>query len=93
MSQDAQEIDDPLLACERIRQRKVSFDRVLVASTASSTCDVSRALELSDDSVRRPFGDPHVRSDLTQPNTRVVRDTEQDLRMVGQERPLRCVPR
>src|SRR4051812_35706789 len=84
---DPEEVADPLLARERVRQRKVRLDRVVVASASSSTRDIARLLELSDDPMRRSFGDPDALPDLAQADARIVRDAQEHLGMVGEKSP------
>lgn len=85
---DCQQVDDLLLTHERVGQREIRLDCVVVATALSPPRYVARRLELPDDPVRRSLGNPDVHTDLAQPDTGVSGDAEKHLRVVGEKREL-----
>ena len=83
-------MSDVLVAGDRIMDREVGVDRVLVATPVPFSRDVSGVGQLDDDPVRGALGDPHPVTDLTQANAGIIGDADQHLGVVGQERPARC---
>jgi len=85
--EDCEEVADLLLAGERIGQRQVGLDGVVVAAPVAPARDVAGVGELDDDPVRGAFGDPDRLADLPQADARVMRDAQQYLGVVGEKRP------
>jgi hypothetical protein len=65
----------------------VAVDRVFVATADAFALDVARFDEVGEDSLGASFGDPDGFSDVAHTDGRVVGEAEQDLRVVGDERP------
>jgi hypothetical protein len=86
-----QQVADLLLARDRIVQRKLGLDGVAVAAALPPARDVAGLDQLDHDPVRGAFGYPDRVTDLAQASVRVGGDAQQDLRVVGQERPARCL--
>src|SRR5207244_10703008 len=89
LGEEAEKLADLPLAGERVRERKVWLDRVAVAPAVSLAGEVARCLELGDDAVGGALGDPDPLADLPQGQPGLIRDAEQQLTVVGQERPFR----
>ncbi len=86
-SEDREQVADLLVARQRIGQRTLGVDQVGVSPPRSLARDVTLVCELRDDAVRCPFGDPHTLTDVTQANAGLIGDADQDLAVVGEERP------
>src|SRR6185312_6173640 len=86
--EQTQQVGDALLAHERIGQRQVLDDGVVAAAPAPLARQVTGLDELVDDAVRGALGDPDALADVAQATARVVRDAEEYLRVVAEERPL-----
>src|SRR5579884_2566105 len=69
--EDRQQLADVLLAGDRIGEREVGVDCVLVAPPVSLTRDVASVGELDHDPVRGALGDPDPLADVAQADTRV----------------------
>jgi len=74
-------------AGDRIRKSALCPDRVAVAPPLAAAANVTGRLELYDDAVRRPLGDPDALTDLSEPDAGIVGDAEEHLSMVRKERP------
>ena len=66
---------------------QLGVDLILVAAPDALTSDVAGGAELGDDPVRGALGDPHLVADLAYAHSRVIRDADQNLGVVGQELP------
>jgi hypothetical protein len=62
-------------------------DRVAVAAPDACPLDVSGLDQVCNDSLRSPFGDADRLGDVQQAHVRVAGQTEQHLRVAGDERP------
>jgi len=82
-----EEVRDPLLTGHRVREGQVRPDRVAVAATDPLALDVLRRDEVLHDAMRRTLRDPDEVADVPQPHVRILRDAQQDLPVVRQERP------
>jgi len=71
----------------RLRKRQVRPDLVPVPASLLGFDDVARFGQVADDAVRRPLGDPEVRSHVAQPSARIPSDAQQSTSMVAQEGP------
>ncbi len=82
-SQDCEELADALLASDRVGEREVDVDRVVVAPPVSLTGDVAGGSQLRDDAVSGPFGNAETLADVAQADARIVRDANENPGMVG----------
>ena len=64
-SQDRQQLADALTSSDRVGEREVRVDRVVVAPAVSFTRDVARGDQLPHDAVNGPLGDSEVVADVT----------------------------
>jgi hypothetical protein len=87
--EDCEQVADLLLTRERVVQRQFRLDRVAVAPAGALTRDVARIDELDHDAMCGPFGYPDGIPDLAQTGTWVVRDMQEHLGVVREERPRR----
>ena len=60
---------------------------VVVAAAVASPRDVAGFRQVVNDPVGGAFGDPDPVANLSQADGRILRDAEQDERVIGQERP------
>jgi EmrB/QacA subfamily drug resistance transporter len=84
---EGEEVADLASAGERIWQGQVGLDGIAVASAVTLAGDVASGYELDDDAVGGSFGDPDRVAEFAQPDLGVVRDADQHLSVVGEERP------
>ena len=83
----SERLPDVPFADDRVRQRNVPIDRVLVAAPISPARDVPGGGELDDDSMRGTLGYPDPFTDLAQANAGIAGGADQDPGVVGQKRP------
>ena len=86
--EDREQVADASIARERIGHRQLRPHRVAVPAADALPRHVAGVDELADDPVRGALGDPDGLTDVAQPHARVVRDADQDARVVRQERPV-----
>jgi uncharacterized membrane protein YbhN (UPF0104 family) len=87
LGEDGDQLADAPVAGEGVGDRQVRADRVAVASADPLAGHVACVGELSDDAVRGPLGDPDRVADLAQTDAGVLRDADEHLSVVGEERP------
>jgi hypothetical protein len=87
-SQDREELADALFASNRVGEREVLVDRVVIAPPVSLTGDVTGGSQLRGDAVSGPFGNAETLADVAQADGRIVRDANENPGMVGQESPI-----
>ena len=90
--QDREQLTHALIAIagDRVVNREVGPDRVLIAAAIALTRHIAGVAQLDDDSMHRTLGDSDTVGDLSQPDSGVIGYADQNLRVVGQEGPLRC---
>ena len=66
---------------------KVRIDLVVVASPDAGALHVAGVDEVGDDGLGGTFGDPDPSRDVTSPDARVLSHADQDVPVVGEERP------
>jgi hypothetical protein len=79
---------DRVIAENRMPQRSVRVDRVLVPSSDLRARHVIVADEVGEDALCRPFGDADLLRDVACADLGVACDAEQHVRVVGQEVPV-----
>jgi hypothetical protein len=91
---DREQVADPLSAGERVGERELGLDRVLVAAAYALPRDVPGVRELAEDAVCGALGDSHRFADVAQTGAWVLRDAQEDSGVVGEkgpgERPVPC---
>jgi len=75
------------MVLDRMAERAVGPDAVAVAPANPLTVEVLLGLELLQDALDGPFGDPDTRRDVADPGLGVFPDTEKNVSVVGQESP------
>jgi hypothetical protein len=81
--QKFKQLPDILIASDRVGERQVTVDRVVVAPAVSLAADVPGSVELRDDAVRGALGDPQMATDVDQTHARIASDANQRSSMVG----------
>ena len=69
-------------------QRQLGIELVSIAPTLFGSVQVAGADEVSDDSLRRALGDPDPLGYVPVPDARILSDTEHDVRVIREERPV-----
>lgn len=69
----------------------VALDRVCVAAADPLTVDVAGLDEVGEDPLGSALCDPHPFGHIAQAHVRILGETEEHLRVVGDERPRLCV--
>ena len=83
-----QELADAVRVLERVAELAVEGDpEKWVASTDPGALDVAVGDEVGDDRLGRPLGDAHPGGDVTTADLRVGGDADEDVAVVGEERP------
>ena len=78
------------MVLERMPEGEIGVDLVPIAAAHLGVAHVSGILQLSDDPLGRPLGDPDPFGDLTDEHVGVLRDAEQHVRVVRHEGPVSC---
>ena len=86
--QDLEQLADALLVSDRVGQRQMAVNCVVAASSVSLARDVAAGGQRVDDPVCRAFSDPQTFADVTQTDTGIVGDADQNLRVLRQKCPL-----
>jgi len=77
---------------DRVAHRAITGDFVFVLAASPVAGQVALFLEVGDDALHGALGDADACGDLAQPEAGVLRQAEQDVTVVGEERPPgRCV--
>ena len=87
--EDAEDLADVVAALERVAQRQIGVEAVAVAAPLPRALEVPGFDEVGDDALSGALGDPHTLSDVAMADTRVARNAEQHMGVVGQKRPVR----
>ena len=61
------------------------MELVDVSPALAPARQIALALELADDAMGRALRDPDAVGDLAQPDARIARDAQEDVRVVGEE--------
>lgn len=77
---------------ERMSELDIGSDLVVVATTNAFNAEIARFLELVEDALYGPFGDADEPSNVALTQVGVAMESEQYVRVVGEERP-RCSTR
>jgi hypothetical protein len=85
--EELDELADGVAPVERMPQRELVVDVVLVASADPRPGQVTGLDKVVDDHCCRAFGDADGRSDVAKPHRRFAGDALQDVCVVGQEPP------
>ena len=75
------------MVLDRMTEGTVGPDAVAVAPADPLTVEVLLGLQLLQDALDGPFGDPDARGDVADPGFGIFPDTEKDVGVVGQESP------
>jgi hypothetical protein len=75
------------MVLDRMTEGTVGTDAVAVAPADPLTVEVLLGLELLQDALDGPFGDPDARRDVADPRLGIFPDTEKNVSVVGQESP------
>ena len=67
--------------------RRIAIDHVAVAASVALSFDVASFDEIGQDSLRGAERDPDLVGDIAQANLGIASDTQQDLRVIGDELP------
>ena len=90
-SEEIEEWSDLVLGLGGVSHCCASVDPVVVASSDSASVDDVRFDEVCDDSLGRSLGDSDRLGDVPEPDVGLLRDAQEHLRVVCEERPGRGV--
>ena len=85
-AQSVQELADLVVGLRFVSHRAGPVDHVAASPADALAGDEPALDEVSDDSLRRPLGDPDHR-DVAETDVWVTSDTEEHLRVIGDEPP------
>ena len=88
MRQNLQHLADRLLSSDHFSDGEVGLDLIPVASALSFLQNISGVGQVCDDSIGGSFGDAKLRRDVSQSDSGVVRDADENASVVGEEAPL-----
>ena len=83
-----EELADLVVLLEGVAERAFWVEHVVIASTDLFAADVTRFLEIRHDADGGPLGDADQVGDVAQAQVGVLGDRQEDVSVVGQERPL-----
>src|ERR671930_1700399 len=86
-----EELPDRMSLLRRVAHLDPRVDEVVVTPTDAPPLDVAGFDEVHEDPLSRPLRDTDVLGEVPQPDVRVVRDPQEHLRMVREERPRRVL--
>ena len=72
----------------RVAERLIRVQLVMIAALALAR-EVSCFLEIGDNALHGPLGDPDSGCDFTQSNLRLLRDANQNVGVIAQKRPVK----
>ncbi len=81
------QLADPVRLLEGVSERLFWIDQVVVSSPNSSPANVTRVNEISNYSLCSSFSNANLRCDITPSDTRITTYADQNMAMVGKERP------
>jgi len=76
-----------MISLRFVSHRAGAVDDVAASSANALAGDEPAVDEVSDDPLCRPFGDADHLGDVAETHVRVTRDTEEHLRVIGDEAP------
>ena len=85
--EDVQEVVDLSSPGERVGQRQVRPHGVVVTAAAALAREIAGGRQLGHDAVRGALGDPNLLAEVSQPDRGILRDCDEDLRVVGEKAP------
>ena len=74
---------------DRVSQRPLGQDSIVILSPNPFAFDETIMFKICDDSLNSPFRDANLDRDLTQDLRGVLRQQDQDVRVIGKKRPAR----
>ena len=86
-AQSFQELADLVIGLRFVSHRAGTVHHVAASPAHALAGDEPALDEVSDDSLCRPFGDPHHLCDVAETDVGVTSDTEKHLRVIGDEPP------
>lgn len=79
------------MALNGMSQREMIIDRVVIVSTDSLSFYNAGFFEFSNDSLHSSLSDSNLQSDLPESHFRVLKEQHQNVRVVRQKGPARCI--
>ena len=77
------------LLLQFVAERESGVDIVVIAAPFANSVQRTFSLEFHHDAMRGALGDTHLSGDFAQGGVRVVRDAENDVGVIREERPMR----
>ena len=74
---------------DRVAKRSIRVQLVMIASSHAPARGVASFLEIGDDALHGPLGDPNWGCDFTQPDPRLLRGANQYVGVIAQKRPVK----
>lgn len=84
---EANEIRNGAMRFERVAQRSVLTNRVVVSTPDAFAHQYLGFFELTDDALNRTFGDAHLTCNVPYTRVGALGDADQDMSMVAQKGP------
>ena len=78
---------DGAVRFDRVSQGQLELDLVSVPAALSDATENSGCLQIENDLLHRPLGDADSIGHIAEPGGRVLEQTDQNVRVVGEERP------
>jgi hypothetical protein len=88
-----QELTDLTITDERVAKGKLGLHLVAVAAAMSLTQHIALLDQLGENFVSGPLGDPDRGCNITQSDTGILRNAEQNVGVIGEEIPTGNFPR
>lgn len=95
LEQEGEQSGDGEAALRRMAETGVRLDAVRVAPALAGVGEIPLGLQVGDDLLDRPLGEPAARRDVADAGGPVLRDGDQHAGVIGEKRPtgvwLRCL--
>ena len=85
--EEVEQVADLTAELRWVTHQTVPVDDVLIAAAEATALEEAGLDQVGDDALDGSLGDPDVDRDISQPHFGITGDAEQDLRVVGDERP------
>jgi len=80
---------DAFVSLDRVPERTIGSDLVAISTTMANPLDVPGLFQVGDDALDRALRDAYKLSNVAHSCLRLPRNAQQDVRVVGEKRPVR----
>ena len=77
------------MSLDRVPQRKIGSNLVAISTTLANSLDVPSFFQVGNDALHRALRDAYQISNIAHSRGRLPRNAQEDVRVIGKERPVR----